>query len=127
MSQQAAVTLNTVVYDPAGSDNGIVLWFNRAGGLLNSFSRLTQRFLSGVGGLKLTKVSYKVEVPIVATADGTCSCSGEQLRMSMAEITFSLSPTSTLAERTDLYLRVKDLIATDLVKNGVENLDPAYA
>lgn len=127
MSQQASVTLNTIVYDPAGSDKGIVKWVNRAGGLLNSFSTLSQRFLTGVGGLKLNKLSFKVEVPIVATSDTTCSCSGSLLRMNQASIEFSISPSATLAERTDIYLRVVSLIQSDLVKLGVENLDPAYA
>lgn len=127
MSQQAAVTLNTVVYSPDGAPSGVPLWTNRAGGVLNSFSRLIQRFVTGSGGLKLTKINYKVEVPIVATTDTTCACTGTLLRTSMATIEFSLSPDATLAERTDLYLRMKDLMATDLVKNAVENLDPAYA
>lgn len=129
MSQQAAVTLNTVVYDPAGSDSksGLVLWFNRAGGLLNSFSRLSQRFLTGVGGTKATRISFRVEVPIVATADSTCACTGALLRTGSFDVQFSVDPGSTLAERTDLYLRAKDLLATDLVKFGIENLDPAYA
>lgn len=128
MSQQAAVTLNTVVYDPAGQDSTskLVLWFNRAGGVLNSFSRLTQRFRQGVGVAKASEISFRIEVPVVATSDTTCSCAGSLLRTNSCTVTFTCGDGSTTAERTDLYLRVKDLIATSLVSNGVENLDPAY-
>lgn len=129
MSQQAAVTLNTVVYDPAGQDSAskLVLWFNRAGGILNSFSRLTQRFRQGIGAAKASEISFRLEVPVVATSDTTCSCAGALLRTGYAQVTFTFAESSTTAERTDLYLRLKDLVATDLVKNGVEGPDPAYA
>ena len=127
MAQQAAVTLNTVVYSPSGSENGIVKWFNRVGGVLNSFSALTQRFVTGAGGQKLTKVTYRLEVPVVATTDTDCSCAGTLLRTSSCQVDFWLAADSTVAERTDLYLRIKDLIATSTVSNAVENLDPAYA
>lgn len=127
MSQQASVTLNTVVYDPDGAKDGRVIWTNRTGGILNSFSMLYQRFLTAVGGLKLTKVNFKLEVPVVATADTTCSCAGTVLRTGMGTIEVSFAPDSTLAERTDFYLRLKDLIASDLVKHAIEDLNPAYA
>lgn len=127
MSQQAAVTLNTVVYSPDGSKNGLVVWTDRSGGVANSFSLLTQSFETGVGGLKLTQASYKLRVPIVATASDACSCAGSVLRESSAQLTFKLDPASTLAERTDLFLRIKDLAASTLLSGTVNNLNPAYA
>lgn len=127
MSQQASITLNAVVYDPAGAPKGKPVWVNRTGGVLNSFSDVTQTFVSNVGGKKLTKASFVLEVPIVATTDSTCSCSGTLLRMSRVYIEFSMDPGATAAERTDLYLRAKDLISTSLVQGTIEDLDPAYA
>lgn len=127
MSQQAAVTLNTVVYDPAGANNGILTWVNRVGGVLNSFSKLTQGFVTNSGARKLTKASFRVEVPVVATADSTCSCAGAVLRTSSAQIDFWVDPNATLTERTDLFNRVKDLAASTLVGDTVKDLNPAYA
>lgn len=127
MSQQAAVTLNTVVYDPAGANNGILTWVNRVGGVLNSFSKLTQGFITNSGARKLTKASFRVEVPVVATADSTCSCAGAVLRTSSAQIDFWIDPNATLVERTDLFNRVKDLAASTLVGDTVKDLNPAYA
>lgn len=127
MSQQAAVTLNTKVYNPAGSDKGIVKWVDRSGGVGTSFSPLTQGYLENQTSRKLTKISFRVEIPVIATTDSDCSCSGTVLRTSSAQVEFWIAPDSTLAERTDLYQRVKDLVATTLVSGAVENLDPAYA
>ena len=126
MSQQAAVTLNTKVYNPAGSDKGIVKWVDRSGGFGTSFSPLTQGFLENQTSRKLTKVSYRVAIPVIATTDSDCSCSGTVLRTSSVQIEFWIAPDSTAAEREDLYLRVKDLISSTLVASGVKNLDPAY-
>lgn len=126
MGQQASLTLNTVVYDPDGAPNGQVTWTNRSGGILNSFSNVTQMFNTSVGGAKLTKMSYRISVPVVASTDTTCSCTGTLLRTSTAAISFSLAPDASLAERTDLYLRLKDLLASTLVSDAVESLKPAY-
>lgn len=127
MGQQAAVTLNTVVYSPTGSRNGIVGWMNRSGGVAGSFSPLTQGFVENTGARKLTKLTYRISIPVVATASDQCACIGSVIRTSSAQIDFWVDPNATLAERTDLYLRVKDLAASSLLLGAVENLDPAFA
>lgn len=126
MSQQASFTLNTVVYDPAGAPRGKPEWVNRAGGILNSFSEVTQDYREAVGGLKLTTASVKLKVPVVASTDTACTCAGTVLRLGQVEVIFKLDPNSTLAERTDLYLRFKDLVATGYFSGMIENLNPAY-
>lgn len=127
MSQQAAVTLNTIVYDPAGSKSGILYWVNRVGGILNSFSNLTQGFATNSGARKLTKVSFRVDVPIVATSDGTCACTGATLRTSSFQIEYWIDPSATAAERLDLWTRAKDLAAASVTGDAVKDLNPAYA
>lgn len=126
MSQQAAVTLNTVVYSPAGLLAGVAKWINRTGGILAGFSILTQRYREPTTGAQ-TKIDFNISIPVLATADSTCACEGSLLRTNSASVSFWVAGTSTLAERTDLYLRVKDLIATSLVSDAVENLDPAVS
>lgn len=127
MSQQTAVTLNTVVYDPNGQSGGIAYWVNRAGGLLNSFRTLSQRFTTNSGSKKLTKITFEIDVPTVATADSSCACTGAVLRTSTAQVSFWVDPGATADERADLYLSMKDLISSTLVQGAVEDLNPAYA
>ncbi len=124
MSQQAAVTLNTVVYSPNGLRNGIASWISRAGGVLAGFSKLTQKYSDPVSGTQ-TKIDFNLSIPVLATADSTCACEGELIRTNSATLSFWVAGTSTLAERTDLYLRVKDLVASTMLIAAVENLDPA--
>lgn len=124
MGQQASVTLNTVVYSPAGLFAGVAKWINRSGGILAGFSTLTQKFKDPTTGTQ-TKIDFNISIPVLATADSACGCAGELIRTNSAVVSFWVASTSTLAERTDLYLRVKDLVATALVSGAVENLDPA--
>lgn len=127
MSQQAAVTLNSVVYNPAGSQNGILYWYDRSGGVANSFSPLTQGFVQNSGARKLTKVTYRVSIPTVADADSACSCTGSVLRTSSFQLDFWIDPNESAAGRADLLARAVSLVGSALVSSAVSNLDPAYA
>jgi len=124
MGQQAAVTLNSVVYSPAGLLAGVARWINRTGGVLAGFSKLTQSYKDPTTGTQ-TKIDFQIDVPVLATADSTCGCEGDLIRTNTFKMSFWVAGSSTLAERTDLYLRAKDLMATALVSGSVENLDPA--
>lgn len=126
MSQQASITLNSVVYVPAGVNNGIATWMNRTAGVIGGFSPLTEKFSTPTAASTQTKVEFRLSIPVVATADDSCACIGDVLRTSSASISFWLNQNSTLAERTDLYNRMVALMADAVVSNGVKNLDPAY-
>jgi len=129
MSQQAAITLNTKVYSPSGSpDNtpGVTssLWMDRSSSLAGGFSGLSSKFKTPKGAQ--TKSDWNITLPTVAVADTATFATGDVMRTSSASVSVWLSPNSTLAERTDLYLRLKDLIASAPFIAAVENLDPAW-
>lgn len=124
MSQQASVTLNTVVYNPSGLRNGVAKWINRASGIVAGFSWFTQSYKDPTTGTQ-TKIDFELSIPVLVDADSACGCVGDLLRTSSVRCSVWVASTSTLAERTDLYLRFKDLVANDVFKNAIENLDPA--
>ncbi len=128
MGQQAAVTLNSVVYTPAGTNNGITTWASRAGDYAKGFSFLTQSMKTTTSqtGSSRNKVEYRLSVPIVEASDTAFTAAGTLLRSSNIDFLFNVDGNSTLAERTDLYLRAKDLLASTLLVDSVESLDPAY-
>lgn len=133
MGQQASVTLNSVVYAPGGSDKGTVTWVNRDGGVLNSFSTLRQNYQDGNGAATsgsasaATKVVFRLAVPVVATQDSTCACTGKLLKSSTVQISVWMDPALTAAERADIAARAKDLAASAVFTAAVASLDPAYA
>jgi hypothetical protein len=124
MSQQANVTLNTVVYAPAGTSNGIATWANRSGGYGGSFSYLTEKMVTS--GTGVVRMDFKLTVPIVDTVGTACSCIGDVLRTSSVIISVWVPQNSTAAERTDLKLRIQNLVAATPFTDAVGNLDPAY-
>jgi hypothetical protein len=126
MGQQANVTLNTFVYVPAGTSAGVTSWVYRpASGFGASFSKLTSKYADPKSGTQI-KIDFLLSVPVVLAADTGFEPAGTLQRTSSATLSFWVSEDSTVAERTDLYLRVKDLVGSAMVIAAVENLDPAY-
>lgn len=125
MAQQANVTLNTIVYAPSGTTNGVSTWANRSGGSGASFTFLKEEFVQPTKG-DVVRMKFSLDVPIVATADSECACIGGLLRTSTIQLSVWVPQSSTAAERTDLYNRLKDLVLSAPVSNGVSNLDPTW-
>lgn len=126
MGQQASFTLNTVVYNPDGSQNGVVRWMDRSGGVSSSFSALTQVYSSNSGARKWNRFTFRLDVPVVATASDACACAGALIRDSQFQIDLRLDPNSTVAERTDIGLRLKDLVSSTAFQDAIKNGDPFY-
>lgn len=125
MGQQAAVTLNTVVYSPAGSSNGTARWVNRSAGVSSGFSVLTENVKDPVTGSQV-KISFGLDVPVVATTDDACACTGQQLRSATVNISVWEATTSTATERADIWQRIVDLVNSTPFSDAVKNLDPAF-
>lgn len=125
MSQQANVTLNTVVYAPNGTSGGIATWANRSSSYGNGFSFLTEKFTqNNTSGV--VRMEFKLTVPIVETVGTAHDAIGALLRTSTVFITCLVPVNSTAAERTDLKLRIQNLVASTPFTDAVGNLDPAY-
>ncbi|DAD51591.1 coat protein [ssRNA phage Gephyllon.3_11] len=125
MSQQADITLNTVVYSSGGTSNGVTVWWNRAAGFAAGFSKLWQTFTQPKTGTQL-KLVYQIELPTVATVDTNQFAAGDLMRTSTVQVSAFLAEGSTAAERTDLYLRLKDLVATVAFQAAFKDLNPVY-
>lgn len=125
MAQQAAVTLNTVVYSPGGMLDGLAVWTNRSAGFGNGFSNFTEKFVQPSTG-KQVKMTFNLDVPIVAAADTGFVAAGSLLRKCTVQLSCWMASDSTAAERTDVYNRLKDLVLSAPVSNGVQNLDPTW-
>jgi hypothetical protein len=125
MAQQANVTLNSVVYAPAGTTNGVSSWVNRSGGSGASFSTITEKVTNPSGG-QVVRELFTLDIPVVATEDTACVCAGGLLRTSTVQISIWIPQNSTSAERLDLWTRIRDLVASAPFVAGVENLDPSW-
>lgn len=125
MAQQANVTLNSVVYAPSGTNNGVSTWANRSGGTGNSFSYLTEKFVTPSDGA-VNRITFGLNLPIVQAADSECACAGTLLRTSTVQISVWVPSASTSTERADLLARIQSLVAAAPFTAAVGNLDPSY-
>nr|UJQ85713.1 MAG: hypothetical protein 2 [Leviviridae sp.] len=126
MTQQANVTLNSVVYAPAGTTNGLSTWVNRSGAVGNSFSKISEKFAEPSKDGQVQRMNFSLAIPIVAADDTACVCAGGVLRTSTVQISVWVPLTSTSAERIDFWTRLKDFVLSDPIKLGIENLDPSW-
>lgn len=121
---QANLVLNTKTYTPDGVSNGVAQWSNRSDGIAAGFSVVKQTLKNPVTGTQI-KIDHTLVVPVVASVDTACVCAGEKLRESTVTISVWVPASSTTAERTDVYLRLKDLVADTQFIKVIEDLEPA--
>lgn len=117
-----AITLNAKAYNFAGFNNvSQSVYKYTGGGLPSSFSYLTSKVNTGTGKADST-ARWNLSVPHVATADSACGCEGTVLGTDYVRIELSVAPITTAAERTDLWTRLRDLVASAEFKASVESL-----
>lgn len=115
-----AIVLNTKTYNYDGFDpNGVVDYMERAGGVPSSFSLLA---FGQNQTPQYVKNSVKLTIPIVATEDSDCQCAGSVLRVYRLRVELEEPVNGTLAERTDLLLRLQGLVLTAQFESFVKNL-----
>lgn len=126
-----AITLNSVAYNWSGFDNsGTSRWTATAAGVASAFSNLTARVTIGAqtsNASSPSRAKWRVQVPVVATEDSSCSCVGTVLRTAYAEVTVDFHPTATAAERQDVRKRIQSLVLTTEWIASVDNLVQASA
>lgn len=115
----ANITLNTKVYTGQGVVNALATWLNTATGVFASFAFVKARV--NPSDPKFVRIKWTGNLPTVATADSACACVGEVLYFSDFEITVRCARSSSTAERTDLALRMKDLVATTEFQSSIIN------
>jgi hypothetical protein len=122
MAAQASMALNSVTYVAAGVNNRLAAWINRSDGTPAGFSDVSISLPTPGTNASVYRVTAKLSVPIVQTEDTACACAGSLLRTGNVTIEALLPLTSTTAERTDLYERLKDLIEDSQFIAAIENL-----
>jgi hypothetical protein len=121
-----SITLNSKVYNWAQFDqNGTSRYVESSAGVPNGFSPLTNKVSNSEGTGKSQQVKWRLAVPVIATDDSACGCTGEVLETDYVEVVYTLSKTSTLAIRQDLRLRLASLIANGQYIASVDNLAQA--
>lgn len=117
----SSIVLNSLTYVGEGLINGASSFWERAGGVLNAFSQLTNRVSYNP---TKTVVAWKLTVPIVKADDTACGCAGEVLRSTIVDITVRFDRSATATERADVLARIEDLVATTQFASSISSLTP---
>ncbi len=118
----ANLTLNTVTYTYASDVAGVITWLATAGGIPTGFSPVTLALRNPAKFGSPYRLDLRMALPVVATADSACSCTGAVLRSENVRIIAEIPDSGTTAERTDFGLRVKDLVANAQVQAALASL-----
>lgn len=114
----ANIVLNSKTYTGQGIVNTLGRYTERSAGVADGFSPLTG---SVVVDTK-SRVKWKLSLPIIAEEASACACPGSVLRVADVDITIRMDKGMTLAERTDVADRVKDLTAHATFRDSVISL-----
>lgn len=126
MPISANITLNTKVYTPRGTQNGITSWA-LAGD--TTFGGAQSNLTESVRG-PLSDGTYRTRwvlvVPKAATSDSACSCTGSILGTAKASITIDWPVGFTAAERQDFVDRIQALVATSVFDVSVSTPEGSW-
>lgn len=115
----STIVLNALNYLGTGILNGVSYFWEKTGGIVNAFSPLTAK-------INITQdrsnVLWKLVVPVVVAADSPCGCAGEVEKSTIVDLTFRFDRRATVAERDEVYKRVKDLVAHASFKASITDL-----
>lgn len=120
-----AISLNAKSYSFAGFNATSQSVFKyTGGGLPSSFSYLTTKVTTPTGG-KDSVARWNLSIPHVASEASACACPGGVLGTDYIQIQASISAVTTAAERTDIWTRIRDLVASPEFKASIEGLTQA--
>lgn len=127
MPVQSNLTLNTKVYAPRGKTNGDIANWALAGDTTfgGATSVVTER-VTGPSKEGVNRVTFKLTIPKAAAADTTCACVGEEIAKAIASLEVVIPSAFTLAERTDLRLRLQGLVANAIMTAAIDNLETSW-
>lgn len=119
-----AIVLNSKTYNFAGFDpNGVSVYKETSSGVPGGFSMLTCKVSTPATDKADAKVMWRLTMPILATADSSCSCEGAVLRVYRFDDGKVTIPSGSLAaERADFLARVQALVATTQYASSISSL-----
>lgn len=112
MPAQASMTLNTKVYTPRGTSNGISTWALAGDSTFGGAQSQATESVRGPRADGTYQTQWQLVVPKAAAADSACSCTGEILGVGKAKIDLVWPVAFTSAEKQDFVDRVQAMVAT---------------
>lgn len=120
------ITLNTKIFSFSGFIQGAIARYLNAGtGTAAGFKLLTSKVEEPTKDGKI-KIRWKVKLPVVVS-EAECMCPGGMVRENFADVVVTVHNSSPTAERTDIALSLKDLVASPEFQASIINLQTPSA
>jgi hypothetical protein len=127
MPAQASITLNTKVYTPRGTQNGISAWALAGDTTFGGAQSDVTESVRGPLANGLYRTRWVLSLPKVATADTACSCVGAILGKGKADVTIDIPTSFTAAERQDFVDRLQALVALSVFDVSVSTPEGSWS
>lgn len=122
MAVQSALTLNTVVYAPRGTSNGVSMWAKPDDTGMGGSTSVVSQSLRGPLETGDSRARVVLRSPILATVDTACACAGQNIGTLDFDGTVKVPALATAAQRADFRKRVKDYFASTEFTDMIDNL-----
>lgn len=127
MSAQSSLTLNTKVYTPRGTQNGVSTWALAGDTTFGGATSVLTESVRGPLSSGATRSRFLLTVPKVASVDSPCACIGSDIGKGTANVVVDIPSSFTAAERLDLVLRIQAFVASPVFTAAVQNLEGSWS
>jgi acyl-coenzyme A thioesterase PaaI-like protein len=127
MPAQASITLNTKIYTPRGTQQGVSTWALAGDATFGgAVSTLTESVRGPLANGNY-RTRWVLTVPKIATADSACACTGGTLGQAKADVTIDFPTSFTAAERQDFVDRWQAAVATSVFDVSVATPEGSWS
>lgn len=127
MPAQGSITLNTKVYTPRGTSNGISTWALAGDASFGGAQSQVTESVRGPLSDGTYRTQWQLVIPKAAAADSACACTGEILGTAKAKVEITWPSSLTAAERQDLVDRLQALVALSVFDVSVATPEGSWS
>lgn len=127
MPAQGPLTLNTKVYAPRGTQQGISMWALAGDATFGGAQSEVTESVRGPNANGNYKTIWTMTIPKAATADSSCACTGSILGKGKVRIEVDTPTAFTAAERQDFVDRLQALIALSVFDVSVATPEGSWS
>lgn len=126
MPVQSNLTLNTKVYTPRGTSNGISSWALSSDSSFGGAQSDVTESVRGPLSNGTSRVRFTLTLPKTASVDSPCACTGQRVGYGKADIVVDVPTSFTAAERQDFVDRIQSLVASAVFDTAIANLEGSW-
>lgn len=127
MPAQSSITLNTKVYTPRGTQNGVSTWALAGDATFGGAQSTVTESVRGPLSNGNYRTRWVVSIPKAASADSACGCTGQITSTGKADIVIDIPTNMTAAERQDFVDRVQALVALSVFDVSVSTPEGSWS